>query len=105
MIHVISRNISSCEMASDPLNEPLFRSLFYAFIAVILVWGSDDEFACSSGSESRESSIGHDSRGRLVVPRPPGGTPKNRRSKPPRTQSATSPPDPYAQLSLEIPGK
>ena len=92
-------------MASDPLNEPLLRPLFNPFIAVILVWGSYDEFACSSGSESRESSIGHDTRGRLVVPRPPGGTPKNRRSKPPRTQSTTSPPDPYAQLSLEIPGK
>lgn len=102
---IISRNISSCEMASDPLNDPLLRPLFYLFNVGISVWGSDDDFACSSGSESRESSIGHDSRGRLVVPRPPGGTPKNRRSKPPRTQSTTSPPDPYAQLSLEIPGK
>ncbi len=65
-------------------------------------WGSDDELACSSGSESRESSAGHEGRARLVIPRPPGGTPKSRR-KPPRGPP-TAVPDAYAQLSLDIPG-
>ncbi len=68
-------------------------------------WGSEEDLVCSSGSESRESGSGHDSRRRMVLPRPPGGNPRPRRAKPARTPPTSSPSEPYSQLSLDIPGK